>query len=813
VEHEDVSREVAAVSLRSAGWRVLTARTGREALEHIDAQPPDVIISETHMPGMDGFELIRRLRGRPESAAIPVIILTEHRSPEDRMRGLELGVEDYLTKPVFMQELVTRARIALSRAQRARIETDGPNKTRFTGRLSDMSIADLVQTVDVSRKSGVIHLERDDRARGEIYVRDGKVIDAESGRHTGERALYRLLLWHDGRFTMELKTVHRKEAIDRGNQAVLLEGMRRLDEWNRLCEELPPLRSVVEVVYDRFAERLGDVPDSVNSLLRVLDGRRTVEQAVEDCDLDEVEALRALRLLCDKAMVRVIATRAAGSERRLTPPPTPVAPRVAALTTRRKTFDAPRVSLGGGGDAAAAFSAPPERPPGATAGDRPPGATTVMGHALLAPPPAEREREAPPAGAAVPIPSARPSPPPAPPGSTTPEPAARPQAPAAPRATVERVAARPPASPPAPAPRVTMERGAARPTTPAAPPDARPEAPRRPPTEPPRPGMGSPGRVRRTTPMPAPVIPFPSAVPPADAGREPSFVRSLAQIGSPSRADADRDGAERDFFSTTAPTAEQDTPLSDPDVSVVRSIGPAGGKKVFFAIAGVAGLAAVSIFAWLSIGGERSASAPVSRPSRPQPTGPALTPPPSVAGLDSPVAAPAIHAAGPAPTAAAPVDPTPPAPATVGSTSTGPTPSPAAAEGPAPSAPGTTGTAAAAGDYAALLEEANKAYRRGRGREAGKVADQALAANPAGHEAMALHASIALDAGKTRLAEEWADKALALHADSARAHAVKGAIVYEKGNADDARKHFERYLELEPAGDLAEDVRQALREM
>ena len=121
VDGDPKSLRVLDVSLKKAGFQVATALNGVEALAAMEKGAPDLIISDTHMPEMDGFELCRRLKQSPEWAKIPFIFLTSHKSIEDKIRGLELGVEDYLTKPIYIKEIITRVKILLQRKQRERL--------------------------------------------------------------------------------------------------------------------------------------------------------------------------------------------------------------------------------------------------------------------------------------------------------------------------------------------------------------------------------------------------------------------------------------------------------------------------------------------------------------------------------------------------------------------------------------------------------------------------------------------------------------------------------------------------------------------
>jgi len=243
VDGDVKSLRVLEVSLKKAGFNVTTAVNGIDALEKVETSHPDLVISDIRMPEMDGFEFCRLLKQAPAWADIPFIFLTSEKSVEDKIRGLELGVEDYLTKPIYLKEILTRVRILLQKKERASLQEKKDTKTKFAGQLSDMAVVDLIQTIEISRKSGVIHFTSGSR-RGAIFFRNGKVIDAECGSLQGADAVYRLLIWVDGQFEVEFKNVRRKDVIDLSSQGLLMEGMRRVDEWGRLLEQLPPLESL-----------------------------------------------------------------------------------------------------------------------------------------------------------------------------------------------------------------------------------------------------------------------------------------------------------------------------------------------------------------------------------------------------------------------------------------------------------------------------------------------------------------------------------------------------------------------------------------
>ncbi|HEY3817364.1 MAG TPA: response regulator [Polyangiaceae bacterium] len=299
VDADPRSVRVLEVSLKKAGYSVTTATDGLDALAKIESLTPDLVLSDTRLPKLDGYTLVRKLKERPEWAAIPIVFLTSQKSIEDKIRGLELGVEDYLTKPIFVRELIARVNLLLARRTQENIATtrgSTSGRTRFAGSTSDMAVVDLLQTFEVSRKSGVVHL-RSGGQEGHVYFRDGKVVDAELGRLRGEEAIYRALIWNEANFEVEFRAVANEDVIGGSTQAILMEGMRRVDEWGRLCEQLPPLITIFEIDHGQLLERLNEIPDELNGILRLFDGKRTLSDVVDDSPFEDLSTLSTITKL------------------------------------------------------------------------------------------------------------------------------------------------------------------------------------------------------------------------------------------------------------------------------------------------------------------------------------------------------------------------------------------------------------------------------------------------------------------------------------------------------------------------------------
>ncbi|CAM2925951.1 response regulator transcription factor [Skermania piniformis] len=116
VDDEPMIVELLSVSLRFQGFEVATAADGASGLDKARSFRPDVLILDVMMPGMDGFGLLRRLRA--DGIDAPVLFLTARDELDDKLTGLTLGADDYVTKPFSLEEVVTRLRVILRRAGR-----------------------------------------------------------------------------------------------------------------------------------------------------------------------------------------------------------------------------------------------------------------------------------------------------------------------------------------------------------------------------------------------------------------------------------------------------------------------------------------------------------------------------------------------------------------------------------------------------------------------------------------------------------------------------------------------------------------------
>ena len=116
VEDEEPISQLLAYNLQKEGFAVGTAGDADEALVAMEESRPDLVLLDWMLPNVSGIELCRQIRARPTTREIPVIMLTARGEEEDRVRGLDVGADDYVTKPFSMSELGARMRAVLRRA-------------------------------------------------------------------------------------------------------------------------------------------------------------------------------------------------------------------------------------------------------------------------------------------------------------------------------------------------------------------------------------------------------------------------------------------------------------------------------------------------------------------------------------------------------------------------------------------------------------------------------------------------------------------------------------------------------------------------
>lgn len=181
-------------NLKKAGFHVLLAKDGPEAIEAARARSPDIIILDIMLPDMEGTEVLKRLKGSEKTRRIPVIMLTAKGEEVDKIIGFELGAEDYITKPFSPRELALRVKAVLKRASRpeeeAELKSNGVaidiagHRVNVDGREVDLSSTEFKLLSELIKAKGRV-LSRDallDRAWGRDCFVTPRTVDTHVRR-------------------------------------------------------------------------------------------------------------------------------------------------------------------------------------------------------------------------------------------------------------------------------------------------------------------------------------------------------------------------------------------------------------------------------------------------------------------------------------------------------------------------------------------------------------------------------------------------------------------------------------------------------
>jgi len=285
--------------LESLPASVLEAHDGEEALRIAKADRPDLILLDVKMPKLDGFQVATALKQDPTTAGIPLIFFSALGSSTEKIRGLELGADDYVAKPIDAEELKVRVRTILRRNRPQQGTT-----VAASGQLQVMNLPALVRAFEGDRRTTRLLLTRGEE-RGEIIFEEGHITRARQGPRQHEAAVYHLLSWQEGAYQMTAVDPAQQFGgeVAAPNQGLLLEGLRRLEEIPVLRARLAGVRGPLTVPAPVREAVARQAPPATAALVSLLDGARTLDQALAHSPFDTWGALKVLlRLLAVGAL-------------------------------------------------------------------------------------------------------------------------------------------------------------------------------------------------------------------------------------------------------------------------------------------------------------------------------------------------------------------------------------------------------------------------------------------------------------------------------------------------------------------------------
>jgi CheY-like chemotaxis protein len=213
---------------------VMIAADGADALLKVIDDPPDVILCDFKMPGLDGRQLFEKLRGREATRHIPFLFMASRADIEERLRPLVDGVEDFIAKPFLLKDLVRSAKKVVDRLHLEKLQKRASRPGVIQGRLEELSMIDLMQSLEMGQKSCRLVVQKGGE-QAELFFGSGQCRHAKIGELQGDDAVYKVLLWTDGEFEIDFNaaSVSDRTTTTRSTTGLLMEAMRLMDESNR----------------------------------------------------------------------------------------------------------------------------------------------------------------------------------------------------------------------------------------------------------------------------------------------------------------------------------------------------------------------------------------------------------------------------------------------------------------------------------------------------------------------------------------------------------------------------------------------------
>ena len=207
---------------------------GADALLKVIDAPPDVILCDYKMPGLDGRQLFEKLRGREATRHIPFLFMASRPDIEERLRPLVDGVEDFITKPFLVKDLVRIAKKVIDRLHLEKLQKRASRPGVIQGRLEEMSMIDLMQSLEMGQKSCRLTVHNNG-VNGELFFSGGQCRDARVGKVEGDDAVYKVVLWSAGEFEIDFNAANAstRTTTTKNTTGLLMEAMRLMDEANR----------------------------------------------------------------------------------------------------------------------------------------------------------------------------------------------------------------------------------------------------------------------------------------------------------------------------------------------------------------------------------------------------------------------------------------------------------------------------------------------------------------------------------------------------------------------------------------------------
>ncbi len=279
IDDDSLTLELIQTSLVASGYEVTTTADPKRAVSLAGRLRPDAIVLDVLMPELCGFEVLEALRANLHTKGIPVLFLSSLSNPADRIRGLRLGADDYLPKPIDPQELSLRLEGLIIQSRRA--------KAALQGSLEAYSFPEVLQFLDAERQTGILSVVSGASA-GTIELLGGRVAHADFEALQAEEAVIAMIGLESGRFDFEHRPEHDISPAGEGGaigvQSFLLKTAWLVDELSTIEAFVPPADRALAATGNappEFPESLEELPFEEVLHLFASHGAMTIDQLVD----------------------------------------------------------------------------------------------------------------------------------------------------------------------------------------------------------------------------------------------------------------------------------------------------------------------------------------------------------------------------------------------------------------------------------------------------------------------------------------------------------------------------------------------------
>jgi CheY-like chemotaxis protein len=211
--------------------QVMTASDAADALLKAVDNPPELLVCDYRLPGMDGKQLVEKLKSRPATANFSTVLMANKADIAERLSPQD-AADDYLEKPFFLKEATRRIKRMIDRIALEKMAKTAPSDGVVRGSLAQMNVIDLMQSLEMGRKSCQLSLTNEGD-KCEVFFAEGQVKHATYGSLIGDQAVFKVLRWTGGAFQLDFEGKTDKETTKLNTQGLLMEGLRLLDESAR----------------------------------------------------------------------------------------------------------------------------------------------------------------------------------------------------------------------------------------------------------------------------------------------------------------------------------------------------------------------------------------------------------------------------------------------------------------------------------------------------------------------------------------------------------------------------------------------------